>query len=125
MGTAEFCDAYGIPHPTVRGGVEDFLTVDAIKCKIFIEYAKFLSTPLNIEMFTAEKPLFNGFIAQTEPNYVELYSGIRIYNKPGENVRLFSYVFRKDEDHPIRVENLVGKISHFNKWTTHYKYYMK
>ena len=42
MTTKEFCDTYKIPYPTVIGGVNDFLQVDAIKqknvcriCKVF------------------------------------------------------------------------------------------
>lgn len=47
MGTKEFCDAYEIPHPFFTGDVKTsadlFLQVDAIKHKMFVEYAKLLN----------------------------------------------------------------------------------
>jgi len=51
MTTKEFCETYQIPLPTVTGGVNDFLQVDAIKHKMFVEYAKFLNKPLEMGMF--------------------------------------------------------------------------
>ncbi len=54
MSTSEFCDTYGVPHPYFTGDVQSsadkFLQVDAIKHKIFVEYAKFLNKPLTTEI---------------------------------------------------------------------------
>ncbi len=51
MTTKEFCETYQVPLPTLIGGVNDFLQVDAIKHKMFVEYAKFLNKPLEMGMF--------------------------------------------------------------------------
>lgn len=63
--TKEFCDAYGIPYPyftgEIKSSVDQFLQVDAIKHKMFVEYAKFLRKDLKIEMFIGENPIFVGF----------------------------------------------------------------
>ena len=67
MTTKEFCENYKIPLPTVTGGVNDFLQVDAIKQKIFVEYAKFLNTDLREDMFTGENPIFPNMHRGTIP----------------------------------------------------------
>ena len=45
MTTKEFCDKFNVPHPIFTGEVESsakqFLQVDAIKQKMFVDYAKF------------------------------------------------------------------------------------
>ena len=55
MTTKDFCDTYHIPHPyftgDVKTSVDKFLQVDAIKHKMFVEYAKFLNKPLEMGMF--------------------------------------------------------------------------
>ncbi len=47
MTTKEFCDKFNLPHPFFTGEVESsanlFLQVDAIKHRMFVEYAKFLN----------------------------------------------------------------------------------
>ena len=44
MTTKEFCDTYNIPHPQYTGDVktsaDQFLAIDAIKQRMFVEYAK-------------------------------------------------------------------------------------
>ena len=54
MTTSEFCDAYNVPHPyftgQVKTSVDQFLQIDAIKCKMFIEYAKLLSKKITAEV---------------------------------------------------------------------------
>lgn len=62
MTTKEFCETYKIPLPTVTGGVNDFLQVDAVKQKMFVEYAKFLNTDLREDMFVGDKAIFPNFI---------------------------------------------------------------
>jgi hypothetical protein len=49
MTTKEFCEKYCIPSQ--KCNVEFYLQIDAIKHKMFVEYAKFLNTPLKISMF--------------------------------------------------------------------------
>ena len=58
MTTTEFCQETGAPMPNVREGVNSFLQVDAIKHRMFVEYAKFLNKDLTIEMFEGEKRIF-------------------------------------------------------------------
>lgn len=51
MTTTEFCNETGAPLPTIKGGVNSFLQIDAIKHRMFVEYAKFLKKPLEMSMF--------------------------------------------------------------------------
>jgi len=69
--TKEFCDKYKVPLPfftgEVKSSAEQFLQIDAIKQKMFVEYAKFLNKKLTLEMFVGKKPIFYGFeITETE-----------------------------------------------------------
>lgn len=54
--TAEFCKKYNISPPYFTGeiasSVEQILRIDAIKHRIFIEYAKLLNTQLTVELLT-------------------------------------------------------------------------
>jgi len=63
--TKEFCDKYKVPYPVFTGeiqsSVDQFLQIDAIKQKMFVEYAKFLNKKIILEMFTGKKPVFYGF----------------------------------------------------------------
>lgn len=47
MTTKEFCDTYNVPHPyftgEIKSSAEQLLQVDAIKHKMFVEYAKILN----------------------------------------------------------------------------------
>lgn len=65
LSTVEFCDTYNLPHPTMEGGVrsaaDKFLNLDAIKHKLFVEYAKLLNKKLTSEMFIGNNPLILGF----------------------------------------------------------------
>ena len=94
MTTKEFCENYKIPLPTVRGGVNDFLQVDAIKQKMFVEYAKFLNTDLREDMFTGENPIFPDFIKCTPKQAKQL--GIKkSFDNFGKNEFMMS-LFKKD-----------------------------
>jgi len=60
--TKEFCSKYNVPAPTIKGGVNDFLQVDAIKQKMFVEYAKFLNKNITEDMFIGENAIFPDFV---------------------------------------------------------------
>ncbi|WP_192579301.1 dATP/dGTP pyrophosphohydrolase domain-containing protein [Dyadobacter aurulentus] len=42
MTTTEFCEAYNVPLPTAREGVNGLLRIDAVKHKLFLDRAKAL-----------------------------------------------------------------------------------
>lgn len=54
MTTKEFCDTYSVPRPYFTGDVktsaDKLLQVDAIKHKLFVEYAKFLAKDISIDI---------------------------------------------------------------------------
>ncbi len=54
MTTIEFCETYKIPHPYFIGDIKTsadlFLQVDAIKQKMFVEYAKLLNKDITAEL---------------------------------------------------------------------------
>lgn len=62
--TKEFCDKYSVPHPVFTGQIkssaDQFLRIDVVKQKMFVEYAKFLNKKLTIEMFEGERKIFIG-----------------------------------------------------------------
>jgi hypothetical protein len=60
MTTIEFCKNYEVQLPTIQAGANGLLQIDAIKHKMFVEYAKFLNKKLTIDMFEGEKNLFVG-----------------------------------------------------------------
>jgi len=94
MTTKEFCETYKIPLPTVTGGVNDFLQVDAIKQKMFVEYAKFLNMDLREDMFTGEKPIFPYFIKCT-PKQAEQLGIKKSFDNFGKN-EFMMRLFQKD-----------------------------
>ena len=63
--TKDFCDRFKVPHPYYTGDVkssaDQFIHIDAIKHKMFVEYAKFLKGKLNLNMFIGDKAIFPGF----------------------------------------------------------------
>lgn len=65
--TKEFCDKYSVPHPfytgEVNSSVDKLLQVDAVKHRMFLEYAKFLNKDLTQDMFVGESAIFVGFEA--------------------------------------------------------------
>lgn len=61
MTTMEFCNEYGCPVPDMKGGVNAFLQVDAIKHRLFTEYAKFLNKKLTLSMFVGNDKVFKDF----------------------------------------------------------------
>jgi hypothetical protein len=73
--TTEFCDIYNIPKPVFTGEIkssaDQFLQIDAIKHKMFVEYAKFLNMNINEDMFIGEKIIFPDFIKCT-PKQAEI-----------------------------------------------------
>jgi len=88
LGTAEFCDVYGLPHPYYTGDVKtsakQFVNLDLIKHKLFVEYAKLLNKNLTLEMFVGKNPLILGF------NYVG-------FNPKSKKIRNGNYEFTFDE----------------------------
>ena len=54
MTTVEFCDAYQIPHPFFTGDVktsaDQFISLDAIKHKMFVEHAKLLNKNITADI---------------------------------------------------------------------------
>jgi hypothetical protein len=65
MTTTEFCNETGAPLPTIKGGSDSFLQIDAIKHRLFVEYANFLNKNLTDEMFIGDNPTFPGFVKCT------------------------------------------------------------
>lgn len=116
MSTQEFCEAYNIPMPQFTGEVQSsakqFLQVDAIKHKVFVEYAKFLNKEISVDMFEGDKPIFEGFLVQSEDNWVRFYNGVRVYSPKPD---FWSYVFRQGV-RPIRIESLIDKIEFYNEY---------
>ena len=64
MTTNEFCLAYKVPMPYFTGDVKTsvdlILQIDAIKQRMFVEYAKFLNKELCMEMFEGDRKIFEG-----------------------------------------------------------------
>jgi hypothetical protein len=54
--TTEFCNKYNYPHPyftgEVKSSAKQFLNLDAIKHRMFVEYAKFLNKQLTLKILT-------------------------------------------------------------------------
>ncbi len=65
LSTIEFCNKHGVPHPRLTHNVEasanQLLQVDAVKHRLFREYAKFLNKKLTLDMFVGKDPIFPGF----------------------------------------------------------------
>lgn len=61
MTTTEFCNETGAPLPNIRSGVDSFLQIDAIKHRMFVEYAKFLNKPITLELFIGKSKVFENF----------------------------------------------------------------
>ena len=61
MTTTEFCNETGAPLPNIRGGVDSFLQIDAIKHRMFVEYAKFLNKPITLDLFIGKSKVFENF----------------------------------------------------------------
>lgn len=64
--TKEFCEKYNVPLPVFTGEIkssaDQFLQINAIKQKMFVEYAKFLNSNLNVDMFIGQRAVFDGFV---------------------------------------------------------------
>jgi hypothetical protein len=54
MTTVEFCETYQIPKPRLSGDVDysvsEIFRIDAIKQKMFVDYAKFLNKDITVEI---------------------------------------------------------------------------
>ncbi len=65
LGTKEFCEKYKLPEPYYTGDVKSsaaqFINLDVIKGKMFLEYAKFLNKKLALEMFIGPHKKIDGF----------------------------------------------------------------
>lgn len=55
MITLEFCKTYKIP---IVKGDYDFMQVEAVKYRMFVEYATFLNQKLTLDMFEGDKRIF-------------------------------------------------------------------
>ncbi|MCE7039170.1 gp58-like family protein [Dyadobacter sp. CY312] len=92
--TTAFCEKYNAPLPMPADGVMGLLTIDAIKHRMFLDYAKFLNRKLTIDMFEGEKRIFttgqyNDLQPSTSWNYYSI-GGKRIFqdNNTGVNNEL-------------------------------------
>lgn len=65
LSTVEFCDTFNLPHPRFTGEVESsakqFVNLDLVKHRMFVEYAKLLNKKLTADMFVGKNPLILGF----------------------------------------------------------------
>ena len=84
MTTKEFCLNTGAKIPNVSGGVNAFLQIDAIKHRMFIEYAKFLNLNITLDMFIGDKAIFKGFAHCSQKEATENGIILSIYEF-GEN----------------------------------------
>lgn len=50
MTTGEFCKNYELQLPTIQDGANGLLQIDAIKHKMFVEYAKILSRNISVQV---------------------------------------------------------------------------
>lgn len=107
LNTKEFCEKYNIPIPVFTGNVKtsanQFLQVDAIKQRIFTDYAKFLYKDIKEEMFIGDKPIFSGFIKCT-PSYASKNGIEKSFDDFGQNE--FSITIYKV---PEKTYNIKGK----------------
>lgn len=117
MTTVEFCDKFNIPYPVFTGEVkstaDQFLQIEAIKQRMFVEYAKFLNKEITLDMFRGERKLFSGYEIQDQKNWVDFYGGIRVY-QPSDKPDAWSYVFRNNK--PPKIADLVGSIECYNEY---------
>ena len=109
MTTKEFCETYKIQLPTVTGGVNDFLQVDAIKQKMFVEYAKLLNMDLREDMFTGETPIFPDFI-KCSPKHAEQLGIRKSFDNFGKN-EFMMRIFQKNYKAGDKV---------YDTWVTHF-----
>lgn len=119
LSTVEFCDTFNLPHPRFTGEVESsakqFVNLDLVKHKMFVEYAKLLNKKLTADMFVGKNPLILGF---KKNNYVK---GDYIILENGKyeitiNEDGFWLDFHDSGAIKInRVENLVGYGFYYNK----------
>lgn len=118
LSTIEFCDTFGVPHPVFTGEVkstaDQFLQIDAIKNRLFKDYAKFLNQPLNLKMFVGDNAIFNGFyVAKTKNEYIDVL-------KKEENKTIYAYIdmseFKMNYPHDAkRIVDLVNYIEEYEK----------
>lgn len=91
--TVELCNKYGIPLPKFTGQVDssvsEIFRIDAIKQKMFVDYAKFLSKNITLEMFVGSNAIFDNF--ETTINSDK----IRVLKKKNEN-QVYSYLDSED-----------------------------
>ena len=60
--TMDFCKQYGIPLPKHNGdidyGVSEMFRIDAVKQKMYVDYAKFLNKKITYDMFEGDNRIF-------------------------------------------------------------------
>jgi len=76
MTTQEFCVKYNVPIPqlirdpdeniNIDKSADEFLRIDVVKHRIFVDYAKFLNKDLTLKMFIGDSPLFVNFYKDTD-----------------------------------------------------------
>lgn len=94
--TAEFCDKNKLPHPhftgEVKSSAEQFINLDMVKKRMFIEYAKFLNKKLTLDMFVGKKPIFEGFEVNKD------FENKDVLRRVGES-QVFAYL----DDEPFKM----------------------
>lgn len=117
MTTKEFCDAYGIPHPTIEEGVTGFLTIDAIKHRFFLEYAKFLKQKIRVSMFVGDRAVFpnfeSGVTFEDEP-VIRMKGSKQVYAYLNGNPQMTDVIRMNFPRSGERVEDLIGYIEECN-----------
>jgi hypothetical protein len=119
LATKEFCDKYHIPHPfftgDVRTSADQFLQIDAVKHRMFLEYAKFLRKPLQLGMFfpsdfdgnVLEKPNDNSADIESKNKYQQAVDRIIFPN--------FEISEKENSFAPTLINPPLTKVIHKNK----------
>jgi hypothetical protein len=123
--TKEFCDTYKIPHPVFTGDVktsaDQFLQVDAIKHKMFVEYAKFLVKPLKKGMFIPCDVITDDIIEP--PKEGDSEDHIKRYHMALDRVIFKGFVVKDFE--PDKQPRTIKTISHSDLMVNVYWWYLE
>lgn len=73
MSTKDFCDKYGVPHPrltsNIQASADQFLQVDAVKHKLFIEHAKLLNKKITADIIVKNMGFKSEDVRGGQPRY--------------------------------------------------------
>lgn len=123
--TKEFCDKYGVPHPfytgEVNSSVDKLLQVDAVKHRMFLEYAKFLNKDLTQDMFVGESAIFVGFEAfnvTVDSNMVNNGKHTITFVKDGCILDWF------EDERLVKIEDLASAKLDISVNTKNYRYFI-